>query len=112
MLDISDTTDPIDDYLTALRLLEETAADVDAVIPGHGSVGDAIQLRARIDQDRTYVHALRAASVPSDPRIGPTANDGWGWVTGVHERQLRRLGRRSERDALAGREMDAVVSLG
>lgn len=33
-------TDPIDDYLTALRLLGDAAADVDAVIPGHGSAGD------------------------------------------------------------------------
>jgi len=29
--------------------------------------------------------------VLSDPRIGPSAEDGWDWVAGVHERQLERL---------------------
>jgi hypothetical protein len=48
------------------------------------------------------VHALRDADVPTDPRIGPSAKEGWDWVAGVHERQLQRLARRSERDGTPG----------
>jgi glyoxylase-like metal-dependent hydrolase (beta-lactamase superfamily II) len=102
MLDLNDTADPIEDYLAALRLLEGVAGDVDVLVPGHGSVGGADQVHARIDQDRAYVHALRDAHVLSDPRVGPSATSGWDWVGGVHERQLQRLARRSERDATPG----------
>jgi glyoxylase-like metal-dependent hydrolase (beta-lactamase superfamily II) len=102
MLDLNDTADPIEDYLAALRLLEGVAGDVDVVVPGHGSVGGADQVHARIDQDRAYVHAVRDARVPGDPRVGPLAKDGWDWVAGVHERQLQRLARRIERDGTPG----------
>jgi glyoxylase-like metal-dependent hydrolase (beta-lactamase superfamily II) len=57
MLDLDGTADPIEDYLAALRLLEGAAGDVDVLVPGHGSIGGADQVRARIDQDRAYVHA-------------------------------------------------------
>jgi glyoxylase-like metal-dependent hydrolase (beta-lactamase superfamily II) len=102
MLDLNDTADPIEDYLAALRLLESAAGDVDVLVPGHGSIGGADQIHARIEQDRSYVHALRDTHVPSDPRIGPSAKDGWDWVAGVHEGQLQRLAQRSERDGTPG----------
>ena len=102
MLDLNDTADPIGDYLAALRLFEGVADDVDVVIPGHGSIGGADQVHARIDQDRAYMHALRDAHVPSDPRAGPSAKDGWDWVAGVHARQLQRLARRTEGDGTTG----------
>jgi len=102
MLDLSNTADPIEDYLAALRLLEGVASDLDVLVTGHGSVGGADQVQARIDQDRAYVHALRDADVLSDPRIGSSAKDGWGWVAGVHARQLQHLARRSERDGTPG----------
>jgi len=102
MLDLNDTADPIEDYLAALRLLEGAAGGVDVLVPGHGSIGGADQVHARIDQDRAYVHALRDAHVPSDPRVGPSAKDGWDWVAGVHERQLQHLAQRSERDGTPG----------
>ncbi|MEV5053032.1 MBL fold metallo-hydrolase [Arthrobacter sp. LAR12-1-1.1] len=102
MIDLNDTADPIEDYLAALRLLEGVAGDVDVLVPGHGSIGGADQIRARIDQDRAYVHALRDAHVPSDPRIGPSAMPGWDWVGGVHARQFELLARRSERDGTPG----------
>ncbi len=89
-------------YLAALRLLEGVAGDVDVVIPGHGSIGGADQVHARIDQDRAYVHALRDAHVPSDPRVGPSATYGKDWLPGVHARQLQRLAQRSERDGTPG----------
>ena len=102
MLDLNSTADPIEDYLAALRLLEGVAGDVDVVVPGHGSVGGADQVKARIDQDRAYVDAVRDAHVPSDPRVGPSAKSGWEWVSGVHEGQLQRLAQRSERDGTPG----------
>ena len=52
-----EATDPIGDYLAALELLEGVADDVDVFVPGHGSVGGADQVRARIEQDRAYVQA-------------------------------------------------------
>jgi glyoxylase-like metal-dependent hydrolase (beta-lactamase superfamily II) len=97
MLDLS-TADPIEDYLAALRLFDGVADDVDVVVPGHGSVGGADQVHARIEQDRAYVLALREGSVPSDPRVGPSAKPGWEWVSDVHDGQLQRLAQRSERD--------------
>jgi glyoxylase-like metal-dependent hydrolase (beta-lactamase superfamily II) len=90
MLDFSDTADPIEDYLAALRLVEAVADDVDVVVPGHGSPGAADQVQPRIDQDRAYVHALRDGDVLSDPRASRTP--------GVHERQLEHLARRRDRD--------------
>jgi len=102
LLDLNDTLDPIEDYLAALRLLEGAADDVDVLVPGHGSVGGADQVRARIEQDRAYVHALRDGHAPDDPRIGPTATYGKDWLPGVHERQLQQLARRSERDGMPG----------
>jgi glyoxylase-like metal-dependent hydrolase (beta-lactamase superfamily II) len=102
MLDLNDTADPIEDYLAALRLLEGVAGDVDVLVPGHGSIGGADQVRARIEQDRAYVHALRDAGVPGDPRVGPSATFGKDWLPGVHARQLQGLARRSEREGTPG----------
>src|SRR6185437_16001256 len=98
MLDLGDTADPIEDYLAGLRLLEGAADDVDVLVPGHGSIGGADQVRARIEQDRAYVHGLRDAGVDGDPRVGPSAKDGWDWVAHVHEGQLQQLARRRQRD--------------
>lgn len=91
MLDPNGADDPIEDYLAALQLLDDVADDVEFVVPGHGSVGGADQLRARIDQDRAYLHAVRDGEDPSDPRIGSSAQPGWEWVSDVHAWQLQRL---------------------
>ena len=100
LLDFNDTADPIEDYLAALALLEGAAGNVDVVVPGHGSVGGAGQIQARIDQDREYIHALRDGRAVSDPRLGPSATH--DWLPAVHERQLQRLAQRSERDGTPG----------
>jgi glyoxylase-like metal-dependent hydrolase (beta-lactamase superfamily II) len=100
LLDFSDAADPIEDYLAALQLLECAADEVDVVVPGHGSVGGADQMHARIDQDRAYVHALVDGQVVSDTRVGPSAT--YDWMPGVHERQLVNLARRRERDGTPG----------
>lgn len=97
MLDLGSTSDPVEDYLAALSLLEETVGAVDVVVPGHGSVGGADQLQARIDQDRAYVHALRDGGEFSDPRIGPSATPGWEWVSDVHSWQVEGFAERSKR---------------
>jgi glyoxylase-like metal-dependent hydrolase (beta-lactamase superfamily II) len=101
MLDLS-AADPIGDYLAAMRLLEGVADAVDVFVPGHGSVGGADQVRARIDQDRTYVRALRDNQVVSDPRIGPSAKKGWEWVSDVHAGQRQQLAKKGERDGTPG----------
>jgi Metallo-beta-lactamase superfamily len=87
-------------HAQAMRLLEGAAGDADVLVPGHGSVGGAGQVRARIDQDRAYANALRDAGVPEDPRVGPSAT--YDWVSGVHARQLQRLAQRSEREGAPG----------
>jgi glyoxylase-like metal-dependent hydrolase (beta-lactamase superfamily II) len=102
MLDLNDPADPIEDYLAALRLLEGAAADVDVLVPGHGSIGRADQIHARVEQDRAYVHALRDAGVRSDPRVSPSATFGRDWLPGVHERQRQQLARRTGRDETPG----------
>lgn len=84
-----EAADPIEDYLTALRLFESVAHDVDTVIPGHGSVGGAGQMQARIKQDRAYVQDLRDGGVTNDPRLGPSAT--LDWLPDVHGWQLQRL---------------------
>jgi glyoxylase-like metal-dependent hydrolase (beta-lactamase superfamily II) len=89
-------SNPIEDYLTALGLFESVAAKVDAVIPGHGSVGGAEQLRVRIKQDRAYVQALRDGGVPDDPRVGPSAT--LDWLPDVHSWQLQQLAQREQNE--------------
>jgi len=103
--DFNNTNDPIEEYLAGLRLLEAVADDVDVLIPGHGSVGRADQVRARINQDRAYVHALRAGHAPDDPRIGPSAKPGWEWVNDIHEGQAQSVARRNERDGTPTRSI-------
>jgi glyoxylase-like metal-dependent hydrolase (beta-lactamase superfamily II) len=98
MLNMNFVADPIEDYFTALRLLDGVAGDVDVVVPGHGSVGLADQAHARIEQDRAYVQALRDGKDPSDPRVGPSAKPGWEWVTDVHTGQQQGLAQQLERE--------------
>jgi glyoxylase-like metal-dependent hydrolase (beta-lactamase superfamily II) len=81
--------DPIGDYLAALQLFTDVADDVDIVVPGHGSVGEADQVRARIRQDRAYVRAIRDGGEPDDARVGPAAP--LEWLPDVHTWQLQRL---------------------
>lgn len=88
---LNDTADAVDEYLVGLRVLEGVADDVEVLVPGHGSVCEADQVRARIDLDRAYLHALRDGGTSDDPRIGPSAKPGWEWVSDVHAGQLQRL---------------------
>ena len=89
-----EAANPIEDYLAALGLLESVAEEVDVVIPGHGSVGGAEQLRARMKQDRAYAQTLQDGGVPDDPRVGPSAP--LEWLPEVHKWQLQQLAQRAE----------------
>jgi glyoxylase-like metal-dependent hydrolase (beta-lactamase superfamily II) len=91
-----EAADPIGDYLTALQLLEAVADEVKVVIPGHGSVGDAVQVRARIEQDRAYVQALRDGGGSDDPRLSAPLNK--DWLPGVHGWQLQQMAQKREHD--------------
>lgn len=95
MFDLRADTDPIEDYLAGLHLLEGAADGVEVVIPGHGSVGAQQQLRTRIGDDRAYALAVRSGGDVDDPRVGPTAKEGWDWVSDVHSRQLEGLAARN-----------------
>jgi len=100
--DFGETNDPIEEYLVGLQVLEDAADDVAVLVPGHGSVCGADQVRARIDLDRAYLHALRDGTGTDDPRIGPSAKPGWEWVNDIHEGQAQGVARRRERDEPPG----------
>ncbi|KAF2414606.1 MBL fold metallo-hydrolase [Microbacterium sp. B35-04] len=87
-LDLEAAT-PIDDYLAALQLFDSVADDVDVVVPGHGSVGRGEEVRARIEQDRAYVIAVRDGADSDDPRVGPSAP--LEWLPDIHRWQVERL---------------------
>jgi glyoxylase-like metal-dependent hydrolase (beta-lactamase superfamily II) len=87
--------DPVGDYLDGLRALEAVADDVTVVIPGHGSVGGAAELRARIDRDRAYVEALGHPGSPVDPRVGPEATYGQDWLPAIDAWQREQIAARS-----------------
>ncbi|MFK4808473.1 MBL fold metallo-hydrolase [Microbacterium sp. ZW CA_36] len=90
-----DAADPLGDYLAALGLFEGIADDVRAVVPGHGSIGRAGDVRRRIEQDRTYAEALRDGRVPDDERVGASAP--LEWLPEVHEWQVERLAEKRSR---------------
>ncbi|MDI3212999.1 MBL fold metallo-hydrolase [Arthrobacter sp. AL12] len=91
-----EAANPTEDYLAALLLFESVADDVAAVVPGHGSVGGAEQLRARIKQDHAYVRALQDGGEPDDPRVGPSAP--LEWLPDVHRWQLQRLAQKARNE--------------
>ena len=98
MLDLNGTADPIEDYLAALRLLEGVAGDVDVLVPGHGSIGGVNQYphgSARTGRTCTPCVTLMFPATRGSAHRPRTAGT---WVAGVHEGQLQRLARRSERD--------------
>jgi glyoxylase-like metal-dependent hydrolase (beta-lactamase superfamily II) len=84
-----EAAEPVDDYLAALLLFEGVAHLVEAVIPGHGSVGRGAEPRRRIAQDRAYVEALRDGREPDDARVGPAAP--LYWLPDIHHWQMQRM---------------------
>jgi len=84
---------PLEDYLAALQLFEDVSAEVNVVVPGHGSVAAGEEIAARIALDRRYVRTLRDGGVPDDPRVGPDAP--LDWLGDVNEWQLAQLAQRT-----------------
>lgn len=89
------SSDPLGDYLDALRLLDEATSEVTLVVPGHGAVAHDRQIHSRVETDRAYVQELQQGCEPADPRVGPLATYGQDWLVGEHQRQVRHVTRRS-----------------
>jgi glyoxylase-like metal-dependent hydrolase (beta-lactamase superfamily II) len=71
--------DQIAAYETALDRLSEAAANVEIVVPGHGSVAEGAEVAGRIAADRAYIKALRQGVDPDDPRLDQD------WLSGPHQ---------------------------
>jgi len=95
--------DPIGDYLAALELLEGVADDVNVFIAGHGSIGNADQMRERVELDRAYVEALRNGDVSDDPRLGPSDTFGKDGLLAMHKWQSQQLIQKRESEATNSR---------
>jgi hydroxyacylglutathione hydrolase len=73
--------DRLRDYRAGLSRLAAVAG-VRQVVPGHGHVGDAAELRRRAEADFAYLDLLERGEPSGDPRIT-------GYARAVHEQQLR-----------------------
>jgi glyoxylase-like metal-dependent hydrolase (beta-lactamase superfamily II) len=82
-----DTTaaDPLGGYRTGLERLGSVPG-VRQVVPGHGHVGDAGELRRRLGLDVAYLDAVAAGRPYDDPRL--TA-DSPKWMREMHEELVR-----------------------
>jgi hydroxyacylglutathione hydrolase len=79
-------TDPLGDYRAGLDLLAAVPG-VRWLVPGHGHIADAGELRRRVDADYRYLDRLVAGEPFDDSRC--TA----GWLRDWHGEQLQRYGR-------------------
>jgi len=77
--------DPLGDYRTGLERLWSVPG-VRQVVPGHGHVGDAGELRRRLGLDTAYLDAVSAGRPYDDPRL--TA-DSPKWMREMHEDLVR-----------------------
>jgi hydroxyacylglutathione hydrolase len=76
--------DPLGGYRAGLGLLAAVQG-VQVLVPGHGHVGDATAMRARLAMDARYLDAVEAGQDADDPRLrGPGA----AWLRAEHARQL------------------------
>jgi glyoxylase-like metal-dependent hydrolase (beta-lactamase superfamily II) len=77
--------DPLGDYRTGVERLASVPG-VRQVVPGHGHVGDAAELRRRLALDTAYLDAVSAGRPHQDPRL--TA-DSPAWMRAMHDDQVR-----------------------
>jgi hydroxyacylglutathione hydrolase len=83
LLDMA-AADPLGDYRAGLDRLASVPG-IRSLVPGHGHLGDAAAMRARVAMDVTYLDAVQAGREPGDPRLlGPRA----AWLRAEHARQL------------------------
>jgi hydroxyacylglutathione hydrolase len=77
----TEAQDAFGDYRTGLARLAAVAG-VRQVVPGHGHVGDAAELRRRLAADSGYLDALALGRPFGDPRITED------WMRDAHEAHL------------------------
>jgi hydroxyacylglutathione hydrolase len=77
--------DPLGDYRTGLERLASVPG-VRQVVPGHGHVGDAAELRRRLALDAAYLDAVSAGRPYRDPRLTADSPE---WMRGMHEDLVR-----------------------
>ena len=56
------------------------------VVPGHGHVGDAGELRRRLTLDTAYLDAITSGKPAGDPRL---TEDSPEWMRVMHDEQVR-----------------------
>jgi len=83
LLDV-DADDPLGDYRAGLRLLAAVPG-VRWLVPGHGHVAGAGEIRQRLDADARYLDLLAAGEPFDDPRCTQP------WLRDSHQQQLRRV---------------------
>jgi glyoxylase-like metal-dependent hydrolase (beta-lactamase superfamily II) len=81
----TEAADPLGDYRTGLTRLAAVAG-VRHVVPGHGHVGDADELRRRLALDFAYLDALPLGRPFGDPRLTGESPE---WMRNVHDEQVR-----------------------
>ena len=77
----TEADDPLGDYRAGLERLAAVTG-VSLLVPGHGHLGDAAELRRRLDADLRYLDLLAAGRPFDDPRAVA------GWLRDCHQRQL------------------------
>ena len=82
-----EAADPVGDYRAALDRLERASAAVDVIVPGHGTVGDGVELRRRLAADRAYLDALVGTDPVNDARLADPE------MAAQHQEQVRLLTR-------------------
>ena len=78
-------TDPLGDYRTGMERLASVPG-VRQVVPGHGHVGDAAELRRRLTLDAAYLDAITSGKLAGDPRL---TEDSPEWMRVMHDEQVR-----------------------
>jgi glyoxylase-like metal-dependent hydrolase (beta-lactamase superfamily II) len=77
--------DPLGDYRTGVERLASVPG-VRQVVPGHGHIGDAAELRRRLDLDTAYLDAVSAGQPYQDPRLTADSPE---WMRTMHQNQVR-----------------------
>jgi hydroxyacylglutathione hydrolase len=81
----TDAKDPLGDYRAGMERLAAVCG-VRQVVPGHGHIGDAGELRRRLALDAAYLDAVAAGKPAGDPRL---TDDSPEWLRDTHDEQVR-----------------------
>jgi glyoxylase-like metal-dependent hydrolase (beta-lactamase superfamily II) len=81
----TDAADPLGDYRTGMERLASVPG-VRQVVPGHGHVGDAGELRRRLALDAAYLDAITSGQPAGDPRLTKASPE---WIRVTHDEQVR-----------------------